>query len=299
MRTSLFLFLVACQSSPKGDTTDAQGSDAEETGEVIDHAEVFDADPPTVLGPEDRPAEVVLPDNYDVSQHYPLVVMLHGYGANSALQDVVFGLKARARSMGFVLITPDGTVDRRGSQFWNATAECCNFYGSDVDDVAYLSGLIEEAHTLYPLSHTAVMGHSNGGFMSYRMACERPDIVDRIAPLAGTLSTDAAECPRAEPMPVLHMHGTADDTIAYDAARGHNGARESIAHFADLGGCEAPEVVEQRDHLGSVDGAETTVERWSCPSGDPELWTGEGGDHIYISVNDTYRDNLAQWLVAP
>ncbi|MGB3050777.1 MAG: hypothetical protein WBB42_07240 [Polyangiales bacterium] len=48
----------------------------------------------------------------------------------------------------FVLIFPDGTLNDQDERFWNATAACCD-PGQSVDDVGYLSGLIEEAEQTY------------------------------------------------------------------------------------------------------------------------------------------------------
>lgn len=268
-----------------------------QTSEDSDGGPIFDPNPPEELGGE-REAEVILPADYDIGQTYPLVVMLHGYGANSLVQDVIFGLGARIDSRQFILVKPDGTVDGGGNQFWNAFTECCDFYGTEVDDVAYISGLIEEARTLYPISHVALVGHSNGGFMSYRMACERPDLIDRIAPLAGTLGAQPA-CTSTEPVRVLHIHGTRDDSVNYESAGSHNGARASISHFTDLAGCTGPTAASTRDYLSGVDGEEHTIETWDCPGGDMQLWTGLEADHVYFSGNDAFKDDLADWLTAP
>ena len=297
MRCLTLCLLVACQSPSKGD--DAAGSEPDSPDSADSGSSPFDPNPSTTIGPTDRPVEVVLPSSYDHTRSYPVVVMLHGYSATAALQDVIFGLRARVETMDFILVAPDGLVDSYGNQYWNAATECCDFDETGVDDVGYISGLIEEAQSLYPVSHVAVMGHSNGGFMSYRMACERPELVDRIASLAGTLSAVPAECPRSEAVRVLHMHGTRDTSVRYESFSGHNGARDSITHFTELGGCTGPTVDGQRDHIRDVDGAETTVEIWDCPDGDMQLWTGEGGDHVYLSANDDYRDQLATWLSAP
>ena len=54
-------------------------------------------------------------------------------------------------------VAPEGTTDRDGRQFWNAgTVGCCNLYGSDVDDSAYLAGLITE------IGQKAIFGSSPG-----------------------------------------------------------------------------------------------------------------------------------------
>ncbi|MCO4744081.1 MAG: hypothetical protein KC912_04785 [Proteobacteria bacterium] len=265
------------------------------SGTPEDSERTYDPNPPDELG-GDREAAVVLPDDYDITRTYPLVISLHGYGANATLQDVIFGLTPAAEAGDMILVKPEGTTNAEGKQFWNAATECCDFENTDVDDIGYLAGLIEEARELYPISHAAFVGHSNGGFMSYRMACERPDLVDRIAPLAGTLSPASGECPGTEPVRVLHMHGTDDDTIAYENTMGHLGAEDSIAHFTELGDCSAPTTEANRDYLGGVDGDEHEITTWDCPGGDMQLWTGVGGDHVYFSTNDAYKADLAAWL---
>lgn len=281
MRTLCFLLLAACTGATPDDT-----------------GPTFDPDPPDELASATRPAGVVLPGEYDISQTYPLVISLHGFTANATVQDVIFGLGVRAEETGFILVKPEGTTDSQGRQFWNANSECCDFEDSGVDDVAYITGLIEEAKTLYPVSHVAIVGHSNGGYMSYRMACERGDLIDRIAPLAGTVSPIASECPADEFVSVLHMHGTADTSVDYETTANHLGARDSIAFWSELGGCTGPTDEGTRDHLGNPDGAETDVERWSCPDGVLELWTSNEGDHTYLSANSDYKDDLAAWLTA-
>ena len=213
--------------------------------EPADTGRWFNPNPPDELGTDERPADVVLPEDYTVERTWPLVIMLHGYGANSVVQDSIFGLGNRVDSMGFLLLKPDGTVDTSGRQFWNAFTECCDFGNTGVDDVGYLASLIEQARETYPISHVAFVGHSNGGYMSYRMACDRPDLIDRIAPLAGTLSAIPSECTGTEAVRVLHMHGTEDNSVAYESTSVHNGARafegaESIR--------EAVKVVRQHDH---------------------------------------------------
>ena len=260
-------------------------------------APTFDANPPTEIG-GDREAAVVLPANYAVDAEYPLVILVHGYGVNADIQEVIFGLGQRVDDLGFILVKPEGTVDSTGSQFWNATEECCDFGNTGVDDVAYLSSLIDEARTLYPVSTVAFVGHSNGGFMSYRLACEVPEKIDRIAVLAGAVYKDEADCAGTEPVSVLHVHGTADATIAYDSDPAHAGAVESIERWATKAGCaEPPTALGTRDYLSGNDGEETTVSHWDgCATGtDIELWTAEGGDHFMIDVTDPWRDDLAGW----
>ena len=61
-----------------------------------------------------------------------------------------------------------------------------------------------------------VTGMSNGGFMSHRLACEAADVFAAAAPVAGVLGIPPEDCNPSRPIPVLHVHGTADTLVPYD-----------------------------------------------------------------------------------
>ncbi len=276
--------LLACGGAPKDTSSNEQ---------------TFDPNPPTVIG-GDREAAVVLPSDYSVDTTYPLVILLHGYGVTADIQEVIFALGAHVDPLQFILVKPEGTVDADGSQFWNATEECCDFYRTGVDDVGYLSGLIDEAKGLYPISTVAFVGHSNGGYMSYRMACEVPEKIDRIAVLAGAVYKDESDCVGTEPVSVLHIHGTEDTEVPYDSNPNHAGALESVERWSTKAGCDAdPVVMGTRDYLTNSDGEETTVNQWQgCSSGtDIQFWSAAGGDHMFVDNKAAFKDDVAAWAV--
>ena len=144
--------------------------------------------------------------------------MLHGYTGSGTSTAEWWNMYDAADDAGVMLIVPEGKVDAYGAPFWNATDFCCDFFGSGVDDVSYLSGLIEEAMTWFEVDPAKiyVMGHSNGGFMSHRMACERSDLIAGIANVAGATWYDPADCGSPEPVSVLQVHGTWDTVIYYE-----------------------------------------------------------------------------------
>src|SRR5512140_361453 len=113
----------------------------ESTSGTANSAPSFPATPRTVFGGE-RPVTLQVPSTYDVTHPIPLLVVLHGYGVNGAVQAQYFRLVALVESQGFLLLAPDGTIDASGNHFWNATDGCCNFDGRNVDDVAYIRGLV-------------------------------------------------------------------------------------------------------------------------------------------------------------
>lgn len=268
----------------------------------------------TIGAAQGRPAAVVLPDDYSIESEYPLVILLHGYGVNAQVQDFIFGLAQRTTQLQFILVMPDGTVSPSGERFWDATPQCCNFTGTPVDDVGYLAALMEEASELYAVDRRRIrlVGHSNGGYMAYRYMCEHPIEIDRVAVLAGSTFLDAESCIDPQPIDVLHMHGTLDDTIPYPANlppdRPHSGAltigaEATVGRWAALSDCEEGlQLIERRDYHQRLrigdDPAETEVLRATdCRAGNTiELWRGVGADHSYISVNNSWRDAVAAFL---
>lgn len=306
------LLSLACgddDSLPDAGNLDG-GTDGGETPDVGGDALAVDSGPDEDAGAPlprsvggDRPANVVTPRDYDPETPTPLLVLLHGYGASGALQDLYFGTTRAVRDRGWLLVLPDGTTDASGKRFWNASTACCNFGGSTVDDVAYVRGLIEEMkeHFNVDASRVYLLGHSNGGFMAYRMACDAADVITAVASLAGAAEGDETRCEPARPISVLQIHGTADATIAYTGG-GFEGAtfpsaQGSVEGYAARAGCSASEVTGEIDFTSDIPGDETSVRVWSgCDAGlGAELWSLEGGSHI-PALADGAIERTLDWL---
>lgn len=251
----------------------------------------------------DRPVTIDVPANYDKNTPTPLIVLLHGYSAGGFVQKAYFGFDLLVDEAGVIVVAPDGTVDSGGNRFWNATDYCCNFNGSTVDDVAYIAKLITDISAEWNIDpkRVYVTGHSNGGFMSYRMACEHPELIAGIMALAGDTWADAAKCHPSEPVSVLDIQGDADRTIEHDGEPGYPGARESVGMWAGYDGCSGTLVSSgaDLDLESALAGAETTTEHNSvCPAGiDVALWTVRGGSHL-PTFNDSFRARMWDWLAA-
>jgi len=260
---------------------------------------------PLTLGvAADRPADLLGPADWDQSDPLPLVVLLHGFSANSALQDLLLGYSDQVEPLRFLLVLPEGTVNANGQQFWNAMPACCDFGNTGVDDVGYLMALVDEAIELanVDLSRIYFSGHSNGGFMSFRMACEYPDRIAGIAPLAGATYLDPADCAVGEGLHVLAIHGELDGQgdgarVDYNGVPGsYPSAEDAVTRWAGRGDCATPGRQGDRyDFVNSVDGAETRSLVFDGCTKDVELWTIEQTGHVPI-VNDDYSFSVLSWL---
>ena len=257
----------------------------------------------------ERPAQVQIPSNYTTTTRYPLLILLHGFGAFGSAQSSYLGFDVRVDSKQYVLVTPDGTENSAGRRFWNATPACCANSDEErlVDDVAYIRGLIAEAAATYSIDpkRIGLVGHSNGGFMALRMACEASDLVTSVVSLAGSTFADDASCaPATYPVSVLAMHGDEDATIFYEGSQRvgdeYPGALETTRRFAAHAGCnDTPMMAPNLDVLGGVDGAETEVlEYTGCADGtDVTLWTLVGGPHIPYPWVASSTDLMLDWII--
>ena len=298
---------LGCGSSDEGNAAGTGGIG----GEGGTGGQMFSANPPLVIGGE-RPATVDIPLDYDPSVAHPLLVFLHGFGTVAGLPQAAFlGVLDVVDEKDFVMLLPDGTLRDDGNYFWNGTPACCD-PDDAIDDVGYLSGLIEEAKRTYNIDEKRVylLGYSNGGFMSYRMACEASELITAIVSLAGSTFAEGADCqPETRPVSVLQVHGTADTTIFYDGRAGeYPSAVETVEHFASAAGCDtsAPTGVGNIDLVSAVEGEETeqVVYTNGCQeSVDAALWTIREAGHRPIfyrpdSGSPVFADLATDWLLA-
>ncbi|SNQ46050.1 Poly(3-hydroxybutyrate) depolymerase [Frankia canadensis] len=147
----------------------------------------------------------------------PVVVVLHGGGGSGRQVEQQSGMSAEADRAGFLAVYPDGTGRLRTSLLtWNA-GTCCGYaHQNNIDDVAFLSALLDRLGREYPVDtrRIYVTGMSNGGMMSYRIGCEHAGRVAAIAAVSGAL--DTVTCTPSRAVPVIAFHGTADVRVRYD-----------------------------------------------------------------------------------
>jgi polyhydroxybutyrate depolymerase len=154
----------------------------------------------------------------------PLVFVLHGGGGSGSAQERITkgGFNRIADSEGIIVAYPDG-VGRN----WNdgRSDVSSSAFKDNVDDVGFFKALLEQLAAKYPVDRKRVFatGMSNGGFMSYRLACDAADIFLAVAPVVAGLSVDLGpRCRPQHPVSVLILNGTEDPLIPWEG--GHVGA---------------------------------------------------------------------------
>lgn len=157
-----------------------------------------------------------LPTGYNSSNQYPLVLNLHGYGSYAAEQQAYSQMNAVADTAKFIVVYPNGVSNAWNVGWWTS-------YNEGIDDAGFLSALIDTVSKKYTVDAQRVYscGMSNGGFMSYRLACELNKKVAAIASVTGSMSDSTLYyCTSPRPVPVLEIHGTADNTVPFNGSQG-------------------------------------------------------------------------------
>jgi polyhydroxybutyrate depolymerase len=310
---------VACRSGGDGDDGDRSDQGTEEASDAAGEAagtaataapgDAADAAAPVEVAPAVEPVGTVthgsltfagaertyrlyvprdLPDG-----PVPLFVGLHGglgWGDQFATTDHVEGL---AESNGFVVVHPDGVpvagrvaggVGTERSAVWNGGV-CCGIAAREgTDDVGFVAALIDRIASEHEIDPDRVFafGHSNGGIMSYRLACELADRIAGIGVVAGTLGVD--DCDPAEPVSVIHVHGTDDRSLPLAGGVGADSLagvafpppQEGFATLAAADGCAEPTDTTEGDITTALgEGCDAgTATAFVTIAGGPHAWPG-------------------------
>ena len=161
-----------------------------------------------------RSYRIHLPPDFDPQESLPLVFNLHGFTSNAFQQEAYSEMNNVADTARFIVCYPDGI-----GQAWNVGWA----FGSTADDIGFISAMIDEFAENYNINTNRVYscGMSNGGFMSYHLACNLPEKIAAIASVTGSMAPGTLEdCIPDPARPIMEIHGTADGTVPYQGAAG-------------------------------------------------------------------------------
>lgn len=199
----------------------------------------------------------------------PLLIALHGGTGSGSQFQSNSGFDQLAEANGLLVVFPDGVGIGRNEdrlRTWNGGYCCGTAAKRGVDDVGFIDSLIDVIVAEYDIDPDRVFatGHSNGGIMSYRLACELADRIVAIGLQAGSLGID--ECSPSQPVSVLHLHGTADESHPIEGGTGarsisdtdFRSAAYSVTTAAAAMGCAATPI-----ETVDASNADLTITSWS------------------------------------
>ena len=235
---------------------------------------------------------VYVPESYNPNHPAPLVISIHGFVEWPAHQQSLSGWNALADENGFIVVYPQGTGFplRWNSQPSEDDPEAMN------RDVQFFSDLIDALSQSYNIDQSRIYanGMSNGGGMTYLLACELSDRIAAIGGVAGAYGYPWELCNPSRPMPVIGFHGKNDSIVPYNGGSTDSGNFEHVfppvsewaSNWGKTNGCdENPETIPP---IGAVSGF-----RYTNCDGEAEVifYTVEDGGHTWPG-----GEPLPEWI---
>jgi len=221
---------------------------------------------------------------------FPLVVLLHAYATTPAAQERFFRIRTQLRKAGIAYAWPIGNSNRAAQLYWNANPSCCDQDGQAPDDMAYVLAVLDDIASRIPLDKNRVtlMGFSNGAFMAYQLACEKPERFSKLIAVAGA---PPASCPAlaVSGPSILHVHGDSDEVVPLEGGKLSLGTQSFPSALAMLeawateGECQPLEA----GNPPSLFRQSVTQKAWVCPTQRRHLtlWVVGGGGHDLPPTN--------------
>ena len=245
---------------------------------------------------------VYVPSTYDENSPAPLILNLHGRLSNAALQAYTSDFNRIAEREGFIVLYPNG-IDTA----WNYFRGVFIPDEKKHDDEAFIRSLIDDLDVDLNIDRNRmyVTGLSNGGFMTQRLACTMQDEFVAFATVAATAPFAIEQlCVNATPVPILYIHGTADNNVPWNGDVRQNSVgrsfyisypmNESFGFWGFHNQC-SQELESER--LPVVDPETTTllVTAQDCADNSTVILYGvSGGGHVWHGTRTDENDFLGE-----
>ena len=157
------------------------------------------------------------PDNISEQESAPLIINMHGFGGNALSQRYYSEMDEFAHEQGIAVVYPQGIVNSIGYASWNVGT----FWDfSNLDDVGFIEEMIDKISNDFNIDQDRIYacGMSNGGYMSYELACELEDRIAAFGSVTGNFMLNQSSgqlCEFTREIPIIHFHGTSDSVVDY------------------------------------------------------------------------------------
>ena len=244
---------------------------------------------------------IYVPTN--IKENAPLVVAIHGYTSSAKTLMGYSGINQIADKEGFLVAYPQGTKDSRDNNFFNVGYE---FHSdSKVNDVNFIREIVHNLTKDYKLNSKRVFatGMSNGGDMSYLLACTSSDLFTAVAPVAGVMMKDTLEnCNPVKKIPIFEIHGTKDSISKFEGDMNNEdkwGAYydlpSTIEFWVNKHALNEKETIQLKNK-NTEDGTTITFERYWSDESQQEVWfyIVNDGNHTWPGMTGLFSRTANQ-----
>lgn len=245
---------------------------------------------------ETREYQVHFPPGYEGSMDdFPLIINMHGLGSDREQQVGYSYFNLIADTADIVMVYPQGLP----VEFWGAVQNHWNAgFGTGVDDVGFLDKMLDHLLEEFRIDPARVYstGMSNGGYMSYYLACQMSDRIAAIASVTGSMTPLVyAACNPTRPVPILQIHGTNDMVVPFN---GNPTITTVVESWVNRNNCNVMPSLDTLPDRDPTDGTTTIKYTYSDCDDDSEIWyyIVNNGGHTWpgsipvITLGNTSQD---------
>ena len=261
---------------------------------VVNYTDVVDPIDPTlhtitIDGMQPRTYYLNVPSTYSASTSTPLLLALHSRTSTAKTIFTDSQILSWAESMNFIVAGLNGAVYEDASS-WNAGNCCTNATTYQENDMLFVSTVLDHVTANHSIdkSRVWVMGHSNGGMMAYRLACDLYDKITAIAVVSGALMDPT--CSPTKPVSIFHIHGNLDPTVPF-----HGGGKFETPNIY----FSVQDMAYRNSCTGDPKETSNTIEErytWRCTNGvETQLVNYQEQSHAWV---DGYTEEILRFLFA-
>lgn len=232
-----------------------------------------------------RSFRIYVPSIYDGTTPVPVVLNLHGFTSNATQQEAYGDFRTIADTANFIIVHPQGlTVAALGTTGpgWTSFEPM----STPNTDLEFLDELLDHIILQYNINTNRMYstGMSNGGFMSYDLACFLSDRIAAIASVTGTMNVlHHAACNPNKPMPIMQIHGTADAVVDYNGTIANVNIDTLVNFWVNFNNCNPTPTFTPVPDINLTDNS--SAEHYVYSGGDDgstvEFYKVIGGDHTW------------------
>ena len=185
----------------------------------------------------DRYYFIYKPDNLNTNISVPVLFALHGYGSSALSHLTYTNYFSLADANNFIVIYPQGTTTDTLSSHWNVGGWTSKSTRKDIEFIDTVIDLIKDK---IQIDQTRIYssGMSNGGYMSYSLACNLNSKIAAIASVTGSMTPDNFDnCTPSNPISVLQIHGLQDLIVPYIGSSGSKSIPDVIDFWVNHNAC--------------------------------------------------------------
>jgi len=157
-------------------------------------------------GGQTRQYEIFVPASYRTGKAFPLVIGFHGQGGSASQFESYSGFSTLASQAGFIAVYPQGAGQISSWDTWAGS--------QDVQFIRDLTATVE-AQCAVDRNRIYAVGHSRGGGMVNRLACDLSDRIAAVGSVSGTYQF-GEDCSPGRPVAIVAFHGTDDSDVPYN-----------------------------------------------------------------------------------